>query len=239
MTFQVGIVATDGILLASDRCLTRYLESGSRATSQQQKIFFNRNTDVAYCSCGDDWASLAAKIHADEFTPDCEIAENMDGARRKAIKACIELEGVERARARHGTVLCVHRRGKELDLWSMDLGPSVITGSIVVQAGPRYPASVTARIWSGDYGNSAVYFLERHLREGAIPLPLQSLKFIAAHAVRTASKINPSGIEGLEILICTKDSFTWVSQREVRDLEARSDELDSKIAVELGITPAR
>src|SRR5580698_773185 len=54
MTFQVGLVGSDGVLLASDRRHTR--QDTCRSSFQSDKIFLSSRQRLAYCAAGDDIA---------------------------------------------------------------------------------------------------------------------------------------------------------------------------------------
>jgi len=62
VTFQVGIVATDGVILASDTRLTN--TTGIRTLSTTDKIICLDNPRMAYCWCGDLLQGNAAELFA-------------------------------------------------------------------------------------------------------------------------------------------------------------------------------
>lgn len=57
MTYQIGMVASDGILLASDmRCLETDLPGVPATSSYREKIVVVENKGLGYCCAGDDCA---------------------------------------------------------------------------------------------------------------------------------------------------------------------------------------
>ena len=59
MTFQIGMVGEDGVLLASDRAYTR-LGSGTRTALSSQKLIITPAENIAYCCAGDDFTQMVA-----------------------------------------------------------------------------------------------------------------------------------------------------------------------------------
>lgn len=224
MTFQIGIVGTDGVLLASDECyIDPGLGQGARTRYRGQKIFIRGDGQIAYCAAGDDWAAMSAERHSDSFTGNLVIYQNMVLAREFAIDDCLTRKGKFFAEEnRHGTVLAVHREPK-VELWHMDV---MFRGQL--------PICISDRVCIGDTGNPAVFFLERYLPPGA-KLSLDKLKFLAAHSIAMAEKINPTGIGGLEMVLCREDRFERVSAEEINYLKSQSEDLDSSIANALSI----
>ena len=229
LTFQVGIVGTDGVLLASDRGYTNYHDGGFRTTSRSSKVLYTTG-DFACCASGDQCASDAATLcQADCFCP-LPIHERLYSASSAALEQCEDL-GEDAARC-HGEVIAAERSEGKVRLWIMQVR-SVLKKPIMI---PSSPTIVDRYRWTGDIGNSAVFFLERYLRYG-FATSLENLKLVAAHAVLVAGQLNPSGVQGLDILLCRNgtEDFERVTDEELARLKDRSDALDSTIAATLGL----
>jgi hypothetical protein len=75
---------------------------------------------------------------------------------------------------------------------------------------------------AGHQTNTAVFFTERYYTRGSV----FELAFLAAHTILEASKLNPCGIEGVEIFVCTREGFKSLSDSEIAVLKKESDKLD-------------
>jgi len=122
--------------------------------------------------------------------------------------------------------MLAYRQNGLTELWFSDVR-AVFLQEGIIEASPA--RRVLNRQYAGDAGNSAVFFLEKYLVSG-VSSPIDSLKFIAAHAVLMAGKLNPAGVEGLEILLCRHGAaFERVPDAELMELAAESDSLDSEM----------
>lgn len=86
--------------------------------------------------------------------------------------------------------------------------------------------------------NPAAFFVQRYMPvDGYIKRPLEKLILIAAHTVLMASKLNPTGITGLDIALCRHGrAFEMLSPEEIAEVTAESKKIDSQISAGLGIT---
>jgi hypothetical protein len=214
VTFQVGIVGTDGVLLAGD---LRYTDgsSGLRAGSHSSKIHVRGS--LASCASGDRWASRAAECCLNNLRSGDGAGEHMFEQCRRVLEQC-ELEG-DKPQAPHGSILFVSRNDGKSELWFADFR----TGEI--------PRNIQDRIWIGDVGNAAVFFLEKYAP--AEPgFRIDELKLLAAHSVLMAGALNPAGVEGLELVLCRDGvgDFERIEREELAVLKERSAALDSTIA---------
>ena len=78
---------------------------------------------------------------------------------------------------------------------------------------------------AGNKLNSALFFTQRFYEK----LPIPSLIPLAAHTVLSASRINSTGIGGLEIIRCSRGKFKPLSDRKIAELVEWSENLDHKI----------
>jgi 20S proteasome alpha/beta subunit len=67
----------------------------------------------------------------------------------------------------------------------------------------------------------AVFFAERYYTRTSV----HELVLLAAHTILQASKLNPASIEGLEIVVCTKEGFKSLSDSKIGVLKKESDNL--------------
>jgi len=77
----------------------------------------------------------------------------------------------------------------------------------------------------GHRANAATFLSEKYYQK----LPIKKLIYLAAHTVLTGGRINPNGIQGLEIILCTDRGFEGVSDRRIAELTKWSDECDRDI----------
>jgi hypothetical protein len=220
MTFQMGLVGTDGVVIASDTKATRWGQI--RTSSTTRKIFWNEETGIACAVAGDD---ITAKI-ADEV---CQLGITEIGDHmvvyellQNAVTCSWErntLAEQKRADQDSDSRLIIALTKNPHHLWWID-------------ANHRRSATGTYqdKIYAGDRQNASIYFLERFYNHPKL-LPLDQLVFLASHAVCEAGELNRTGVGGLDVL-------TWrfedrepkiYSESETAELARRSAELVESI----------
>jgi len=220
MTFQIGMVGEDGVLLASDRAHVR-IGHLPRTTFSAEKITICPSGNMAYCCAGDDLMQTVA----DEIcTP-----RKLDSLSAKEFfrqNISLAMERVAKAWKCPGSILSASTHGDSVELIGID-----------IQAINNCPdvRKIEDRDFQGDSINAAVFFIERYLPvKQYVKLPLEDLKLIAAHAVLMASELNPIGISGLDIVLCRPGkAFEKLGPSEIEELKAKSKTLDSQIAAAL------
>jgi hypothetical protein len=232
MTFQIGMVGSDGVLLASDTlCTVDPPLSGSiRHTYNTPKIELDEHNGIAYCWSGDQLGRLTTQIVSETLG---EVPHHLNfkqflytSAQAAIIKAsALKTDGDVRM-FRHCMSQIVIRRSARLELWKLEIINQGNCG-IPVQI---YPEEMSAKCFTGDVSNQAVYFAERHFQK----LPIKDLTLLAAHSVIMASKFS-SGVGGLQIALCRESGFSILSDEEIADLRERSKKLDSDLAISLGV----
>jgi hypothetical protein len=81
---------------------------------------------------------------------------------------------------------------------------------------------------AGHTTNAALYWAERYSR--FIPkMPIEKLIPLAAHLIVSAGIINPGGINGLEITYCDATGFHRLSKEENREWESKAEGWDKRI----------
>ncbi len=232
LTFQIGMVGSDGVLLATDLKRTHVdaRRGVYRSSSQQPKLHIEK--DVAYCCSGDELTEVAARMF-------CETTDGLvddSGMHDRLIAAAQGAMSQEKMSRQHGSLplsggsaLFVHRRESgKVQLWCLEMSP-------YVDASPRCcAASVHDHVINGDRGNPAGFFIEHYFPKRR-RMPIQDLIPLVAHTVLIAGVLNPAGIGGLEMLRCTSAGFKKVSERDIAALTKRSEELDAAISASLRI----
>ena len=221
MTFQIGMVGSDGVLLASDlkRVHEGLIGAITRFSSEQPKIHIF-HSGLAYCCAGDEFAEVAARKfceQADNLKDHPQIHSRLIESGEYAIR--------ERASSRdHGMrqfasiLFAIRSAIGRFELWCLDLNWDDARGAMA--------EPVCGKRINGDQANAAGFFVERYFRRGR---PVQELTPLAAHTILVAHVLNTAGIDGLEIIRCTAEGCKKVSQDEIETLTERSRKLDAHI----------
>ena len=218
MTFQVGLVGTDGIVLASD---TKYRVNDPvtqfRSTDDAKKINIMDDGRFAYCLAGGNWANLVMERFLRPITEIDSIRERLD----LSCKAVFQQSTKDQQDDPfwRGSILLIERERPSSALWHVDYKY------------PPEPRRILTKKSQGDTGNPAQFFLERYFQEGRTT---QELLFLAAVCVLMAHELNPGGIDGLEILVSGQAGFEMIPQDQLRLLKLRFKELDAEISASLG-----
>lgn len=216
MTFQVGIMGSDGVVLASDSCHS--YPGSSNATLRRlgkPKILISEDGRVVCCASGDDVSGDVAelcsglRVRADfvRHIVDCrdEVMTNTEESNRKKY---------------HGAVLAVDITPQGAQLYHMEITRPI-----------RSPGPVPfGYACEGDRSNSAGFFLERYVPSGR-NLLMENLVFIAAHTVLIAGSMNSRFVNNLELVTCTKHGCRRFPAEDLAKLLERSRQLDSDIAL--------
>jgi hypothetical protein len=171
VTLQIGLVGSDGIVLASDTCMT-YFNNKATAPSATRKIMVCGNDAVAFA--GDACSYLTArdicdKLKAGTFDYD-EIEKSLypiANARYKSEAEHLKEKWTPYAPREILTVL----KGR---LWRMDIRQDSCVHNI-------YNMNVT-----GDDGNTARFFATRYWD---IRKPVEELKLLAAHVLNMGHEL--------------------------------------------------
>ena len=208
MTFQVGMVGTNGILLASDKLAVQFGIPGQsyRDPFQTDKIVAVGHQEIAYCCAGDRLSTIVGKA----ITEDGAVREKagrvpldrlmsdlqMDFGRAVEVIACeavsqSKLDFADKEpwdRPKGGSLLLAYCRPEPMELWKLD-----------VQAqGMPHANRIRNKCRIGDSTTPASFFSECYYHN----VPIEDLILLAAHTVFTAGAMNPDGVDGLDILLC-------------------------------------
>ncbi|HEY6769054.1 MAG TPA: hypothetical protein VI386_30290 [Candidatus Sulfotelmatobacter sp.] len=204
MTVQVGMLGSNGIVLASDTKWNREplktLED-SRDDYGSSKIKISDSRRIAV-TCARDMlaASFLASALMDGLKP--EVWEDAEIPIRDI--GCAAM-----ATQRHLNVECLVALAAP--------NPCLYMFQYANQGTHVLSVRISTRIHIGDSTNPAKYWSLRYYRR----LPVKRLMRLAAQVVTDAHEMNTATVDGLEIVYCEHDSgFHRMSDRENRKLEA-------------------
>jgi hypothetical protein len=210
MTIQVGMIGSDGIVLASD---TRWVQQGGiRHSFEAPKIRINHARGLAV-SCARNMetsteiANLILAGSDDAPAPDCSYIDE--------IASTVLKTSGDRWDAQ---CLIVSLR-PQLRLFRLQT--RVAKGSIP----PIMCHEISNRAVVGDDQNPAVFWSERYYERRS----MRSLILLAAHLVVTARNFNSAMIAGLEIVLCDSTGIRRIDQDSIRRLELQVDEIDKQL----------
>ncbi len=226
MTWQVGLVGCDGLVIASDRRAVaeanlRINPRWIRQTGEIRKILLRPTNDfICVYSINEVAGDIATHLVEDRGLTD--FVSNQDVIERVR-KRCEEIiNGYAEQYRPFGTALMIalpNAREGVTRLWQVGFFPP----PIVREGGPR--------CYGGDASNSAIYFTERFQDEGIErKLSVEELKGIAAHVILEGSRLNQTYVRGLDVLVCMNASRPrFLDDDEIEELREQSAALSTKI----------
>ena len=185
MTLQIGIVGTDGIVIASDRRILN-LQWESYGKSLASKVYVN--TDVACCWAGRDDADFAARnIEKVDWSTVQDRKGKLTELGEEGWKMCYgNSEMLYPGRQSTSSVLAAF--SDPCELWELELFRQSRATQILTHA-----------ICGDFYNTGAKHLLGNYLPSG--PLPVLELIKLASFSIWMGHKENPNMIEGLEVVI--------------------------------------
>jgi hypothetical protein len=217
MTFQIGMVANDGWLIASDQkeTLLGFSTSATRVGAGGQKIRFDADKGIAFAAWGEQWMFKLGQSLIENFSPSWRSDSDtfwsaLTGEAKSAWKREKELRSnLNEDWSLRG--LMVGIAGAPKALWTVDVGEQIYIS-------PRPDFMPT-----GDVCNAAMFFPQRYYKR----LSVDQLKLLAAHTVLLAHDFNTAGVGGLEMLVCKDDKFNFLKEDEIATLRELSEQIDS------------
>lgn len=209
MTLQIGLVGSDGVVLASDR-LVSIVEAQGVTRTRSSKVHIGRG--VVCCWAGDDTARYAANLIQASAWP-----ENME--RYSILQECAD-EAWRLTMGGEGTFnplshMTIARRVlvafADGELWKVD---------IFVRSAAQ---KIFDKVIAGDSYTSVHHLINNYIPTAS--LPVSSLLQIAAHAICMGHRENPAGIDGLEVAVIRDGTITVLSPDQEKELQ----ELSAKI----------
>ena len=226
VTFQVGMVAKDGVLLASDkRCVVPGDAYSVRHSFESDKILISQDGLLACCVAGNDLTeevgiAIISEVKA-ERPPDSikRFDEDFKDSLKDCARSVSQRQQDNVSLLGGGHILVARNTGSDVQLWGLQLRG----GSMAL------PHHIHNKFYQGDQANSAVFFSERYFPKNHRELPLRHLRLLAAHIVLTAEAMHTSGISGLDIVECTVSGFRKLTDEELLPLMIRSQQLSDQI----------
>lgn len=233
MTYQVGMVAKNGVLLGSDTAHS--LDGFSRSGYQAGKIQISQNGNIAYCAAGGDLAHYVGEsIIQSKLAPPKD--ESDDALKtwffiqiHAAIGEQMQRGLQEHDMPRYGGYLLVAIKRQTVELWRLTAG-TASAKSLAVK--------ILDKVCHGDRPNTAAFFGEHCFPPDHMKMPVESLRLLAAHSILMAGATNPAHIKGLEIAECRMDRFEILPLDEISRLTDQSAKLDAEIKKSLALSTA-
>jgi 20S proteasome alpha/beta subunit len=196
MTVQIGMIGTDGVVLASDTRHTRSplfecdakrygFASSKIGISDDGRIAATRAMNMRYAAHAA--CSIISGVQNDVHSRDvyADYADKIDGL---GAAACLDFD-----------VECI--------VAFADPEPSMYRFRSSKSETDIRCRKILDKVPAGDVSNSAVFWSERYYSR----IPVSKLIRLAAHLIISAGELNNGSIEGLEIVYC--DSSTHVFRR--------------------------
>jgi len=210
MTMQVGMVGSDGIVLAGDMTCTvnpLYAEEGVRHDFSRHKIEISPSRRVAVTS-----------------------AMDMDSADRLAERVITEVErdSPENRRLRILEIGRAVARLRDFECIAAFLDPHPVLYKFQYGQGGQHVVCdpILDRIHAGDTISPAVFWARKY---HFTSLPVRRLVRLAAHEIISAGEINSAIIGGLEIVYSDESGFLLMSEEDTKSLDSQAHKWSAKI----------
>ncbi len=223
MTLIVGILCTEGIILAADKnALSPPSEYDRLDTVDDifgiRKIRHVEKHKLAYAFAGDE---LAIDVGNELFEQRIDWSQDSNiGARLQELARRAYNNGSanvpHRGRNPQPAAFLVAFYGRH-QLWHLSVGVS-----------ENRAVGIDGMKISGAKGNAARFFVQYYNRA----LPIRTSKLLAAHTVLAGHRIDGM-INGLDMAVMNGNGFHWLEEREKNKLRKRSERLDQSIRKQL------
>lgn len=218
VTLQVGLVGADGIILASDTCMTDFGKALS--TSKISKLVFNRDYQFVYCFAGDDCAVYVGQDFEEAFragtfdkTHIRECLQNLANQRVKREKEKIINRGANWSEIDRRLTIAFY--GPEIQLWQVRISEN----SIACQHHEKVAA--------GSSGNTARFFIDQYYSPNQSVWDLLPL---AAHFILMGGIRASDSVKGFECYVVSKVGVVHLNESHevVEELRAISQSVDAE-----------
>jgi hypothetical protein len=218
MTMQIGMIGTDGVLIASDTQWTDN-EAPVRSSVNSTKLVIDDDCGVAVARAGSMHAAgnLAYEIIALTLQDENWRSTDLGALPRIGERVLASVRpGREAAQClaaftRPTTSLYLFEMARMGDGWGL------------------VSQEVLSKKLAGDTKNAATFWAERYYRQ----MPIKTLIPLAAHLIISAGALNPAGISGLEIVLCDASGIRRVSGTEIFNLKVKAAARDKSIGESL------
>jgi hypothetical protein len=217
MTLQVGLVGSDGVVIASDRLMSQFEGSGFTQITTSK---FLSGSDSVCCYAGDIVAQHAAYHVRDS---NCrgdkeELRQTLIEAGNKAWRECGGPGGLSELGISRKVIVAF--RNSPSPLWLLQIFKTSIANEVM------------DKVVAGDDKNTARHFSNNYVPYP--PLPISKLINLAAHVVLVGGKENPSGVRGLEVVVIPRgESPIFLSKDQEDEMEQRFQRTDSSFGKRL------
>lgn len=210
MTMQIGMVGTDGIVLASDTKWTDTQKVRHTFNSTKIKVNHERGIAVSYARNMETSRRVADRIISDLRSADWEHPiQPIEEIGAKVLATAGERKDAQ-------CLILFAKPSPRLFLFQF--------GTLNGQPSSLCEEMSTTGI-AGDNVNPAIFWSERYYQAR----PVHSLVPLAAQLIVAASKLNPGAIGGLEIVLCDASGFHRLSKDSIRELESKAEERDRNL----------
>jgi hypothetical protein len=228
LTFQVGMKAKDGVVIASDTRITRVEGVRTHFNSTKFDVFNAEN--LAFCSSGDNFCMAFQKVvreqmnklgfagkgigHMKQELTNCILTARQDETNYRESRKDT-LERIPRE-SQGGNTLIVLREPKEIQLWSVDTTRG--------EQCPNPLPIIDGCIPVGDVANSAVFFLTRYF--GKLNSTVSDMIPLAVHTVLMAGC---EFVDGLEVGVFSQKEFRVLTSDELKEAVEASQTIDGYV----------
>lgn len=228
MTMQVGMVANNGIVIASDTLSTREPSRNAPEGTvwygyNGPKIVISDSCKIAV-TCARDMmlASALAEALLEGLTPEHWL--NLAPRIR-------DIASANSARRHWGAVECL--------VALVEPSPALFHLQCLEQGTETFCPQITSFGFAGDRCNAAIFWAMRYYSARSAEVrSVQSLLPLASQIIVDAGRLNSGSIGGLEIVYSDTSRFRRVAESDIRALEAQA-ESRSKSIEELFFSPER
>jgi hypothetical protein len=228
MTMQVGMVGTDGVLIASDTQRMNEIAWVPRITKKQSEVRHTFGSKKIIVSYAKQMAISSAKImNTAERIANAIFSQLGDDEMAYPVRP-IERIGafaIEHLTDERRTAQCLIAIAFPLParLYSFELEADLdLSGKAICKPVCR---EIESSVAAGDQVNPAVFWKERYYERQ----PVEKLIPLAAHLVVSANKLNKASIEGLEIIFCDTAGVHRLSRKSILELETQANRWDEQI----------
>ena len=215
MTFQVGLVGSDGVVIASDRRIIDYGGEGSRGLSLGTK--FMHSSSVVCC-----WSGGYPAIDAAKYIREVQWTDVHERDRGEKLRDCGNRawsDGNYGTRSPQGAHTILAAFPDHGSLWELDVG---------IRSGTT---PVLDKKMHGDHDNTARHLVNHYFRAAQ---KIEHLALLAAHVVLMAGRENKTYVDGLEVVILPRGaSALFLSPEQETQLEALSDSVHIELSKQL------
>ena len=232
MTMQIGIVGSNGIVIAGDKRCThlpalrpnQFWATGTHGTNSS-KIIVNYKRGIAVSAARDMELAMDIAREIAAHLPEDQYSDPVSWIQDQAAKI------LERVRREHNNpserieahcLIMVNRPGPKLFRFQF----AVVDG----EWGP-FCQEMTRLAIAGDNVNAAIYWPEAYYNcfpYGRKRLPVKSLVPLAAHTVVLAHRFTPVSVNGLEVVLCDETGLHKLSDQSIETLMQTSEEWDKQ-----------